>query len=365
MNKVDIKEYKCPNCSGAVTFDSSIQRLKCPYCDAEFEIAALDDYQKELAAPANDNFGWDTGEAGKSWDDADRADLCTGACPSCGAELVGDQNTIAMVCPCCGNAQIVQQRIQGLLKPEYIIPFQLDKKAAVRALEQFYEGKRLLPALFKDKNHINSIQGLYVPFWLFDARAHAHVQYKATRTAVWADRNYNYTKTDFYSVVRDGSLDFNKIPADGSDRMNDDYMDAIEPFDYAKLGTFQSAFLAGYSAEKYDVDAEANKERVNQRIKKTVEAEFAKTVSGYVTVRAEKSVVEIEGGKVSYALFPVWILNTKYQKENYQFIMNGQTGRLVGKLPVDSGKAWKYRLMFTGIIGAVFTAIIQLLRLFA
>jgi hypothetical protein len=60
----------------------------------------------------------------------------------------------------------------------------------------------------------------------------------------------------------------------------------------------------------------------------------------------------------------VWILNTKYRKENYVFMMNAESGRLVGKLPSDQGKIWKFRLMFTGIFGAVFTLIIQALRIF-
>ena len=361
---MEIKEYKCPNCSGTVKFDSSSQKMKCPYCDTEFEIEAIEAYQKEMAAPEKDNINWDAAGTEQPWQDSDLGDLCTGACPSCGAELVGDANTIAMVCPCCGNAQIVQKRIQGLLKPEYIIPFQLEKKAAVDALKKFYRGKRLLPDLFREENRVSSIQGIYAPFWLFDANAKGHIRYKATRVTAWSDSNYHYTKTDFYSVTRNGSINFEKIPVDGSEKMDDAYMDAIEPFDYSRLNGFQSAFLAGYSAEKYDVDAGTSKERANKRIKNSVEAEFRKSVSGYATVTPERTVIDIEGGRVHYALLPVWILNTKYRKTNYQFIMNGQSGRIAGKLPADTGKTWKYRLMFTGVIGAALTLVIQLLRLF-
>jgi hypothetical protein len=80
-------------------------------------------------------------------------------------------------------------------------------------------------------------------------------------------------------------------------------------------------------------------------------------------VSLESSAVDVKGGKVNYSLFPVWILNTKYKKENYQFMMNAESGRLVGKLPSDPVKEWKYRLLFTGILGAVFTLIIQALTL--
>jgi len=223
--------------------------------------SALADYQKQLAKPQADRFALDTSRAGSAWKDSDLEDLSTGSCPSCGAELIGDKNTIAAVCPCCGNTQIIQKRVQGLLRPELVIPFQLDKNAAKEALKQFYKGKKLLPKVFTTENRIDSIQGLYVPFWLFDAKAQGSVSYKATKVKSWSDSSYNYTKTDYYSVQREGSLGFEKISVDGSEKMDDNYMDAIEPFDYGKLKDFQTAYLSGYIAEKYDVGIEASKER--------------------------------------------------------------------------------------------------------
>jgi len=362
---MQIKEYKCPNCAGAVKFDSSTQKMKCPFCDAEFETAAIEEYQKELALGAGDKINWSSESAVKAWEVGELNDLAMGSCPSCGAELLGDKNTVAMVCPCCGNAQIVSRRLSGLLKPNYVIPFKLEKKAAVEALKNFYQGKKLLPNFFKEDNHVNSMQGIYVPFWLFDAKAQAHIRYKGTKTSVWSDGKYNYTKTDYYSVVRDGNLGFQKVPVDGSEKMDDAYMDAIEPFDYSAIKDFETAFLAGYAAEKYDVDAKKSKERAGQRIKSTIENEFKRSVQGYAALSQESSSVKVEDGTVSYALFPVWILNTKYNRENYQFMMNGQSGRLVGRLPCDNGKSWKYRLLFPSIIALFLTIIVQLLRVFS
>ncbi|MDR0472059.1 MAG: hypothetical protein LBH43_00030 [Treponema sp.] len=361
---MEIKEYKCPNCNGAVKFDSSSQKMKCPYCDAEFDMEALADYQKATAAPEHDRMELDTSKACTDWENEDLGDLSTGCCPSCGAELIGDKNTIATICPCCGNTQIVQQRVQGLLRPEYVIPFQLDKKTAVENLKQFYNKKRLLPDFFKEENRVNNLQALYVPFWLFDAKAQGSASYKATKVKHWGDANYSYTKTDHYSVIREGSLDFEKISVDGSEKMDDAYMDAIEPFDYSTMKDFQSAYLSGYLAEKYDVGIDASKERAAKRIKNSVESQFANSLKGYATVSKEKSSVNVQDGKVSYALLPVWVLNTRYKNENYQFMMNGQSGRLVGKLPVDKGKAARYMILFTCGIGVFCTLIIQLLRMF-
>jgi len=351
---MQIDGYKCPNCSGTVKFDSAAQVMKCPFCDTEFEIAALEEYQKEInAAATTDDFNWGTQESGETWGGADMDDLAAGSCPSCGAELFGNENTIAAVCPCCGNAQIVVKRLSGDLKPEYVIPFKLQKKDAVEAIDKFCKGKRLLPDCFVRNNHIEETQGIYVPFWLFDANAHGHVNFKATKVRVWKRGDYNYVETSHYSVVRDGTLGFEKVPVDASEKMDDAYMDAIEPFNYKEMKEFNKAFLAGYAAEKYDVSADKSKPRAQQRIKASLEKEFKKSVKGYATVTQTSSAVDTKNGKVSYSLLPVWVLNTKYRKENYQFMMNGQTGRIVGKLPVDGGKAWKYRGMLSGIFAVI------------
>jgi len=348
---MDIKEYKCPNCGGTVNFDSSSQKMKCPYCDTEFEIAALEEYQKEIAA-AKDNFGWSKEEAEQEWKEGELEDLSSGSCPSCGAELLGDANTVAMVCPCCGNAQIVSKRLSGFLKPDYVIPFKLEKENAVKALKNFCNGKKLLPDFFVKENHINNIQGVYVPFWLFDAEASGRVCYKASK----AKRTTDYIKTDYYSVIREGNMVFEKIPVDGSEKMDDKYMDAIEPFDYEQMKDFDTTYLAGYVAEKYDVDVEKSKERAARRIKASVEREFENSIVGYDSVKIESSSVNVSEGKYSYALFPVWILNTKYKEANYLFAMNGESGRLVGKLPIESKKIWKYGFIYSGILAPILTA---------
>jgi DNA-directed RNA polymerase subunit RPC12/RpoP len=359
---MDIKRYQCPNCGKTVKFDGSAQNVKCRHCNAELEITALADYQKEVESQAKDRLDWKT-DSGVTWEEVDLGDLSAGPCPSCEAEFIGDKNTIDMVCPCCGNARIVQKRVR-MLKPDYCIPFNLEKKSAVEALKQFCDGKRLLPDSFKKENCIENIQGMYTPFWLFEAKAQARVRFKAAKVNSYDDEDFDYTKTDYYSVVRDGSLNFEKIPVNGSDKMDKAYMDAIEPFDFAQMPNFQGECLAGYSVQKYNVDVAAGKEKANERIKNSIEKEFVSSVTGYSTVEVESSAVNIENGRISYALLPLWILNTKYNDKNYQLIMNAQTGKFTGKLPVDKGKAIKFGLMFTAIFGTVFTTVIQLLRIF-
>ena len=106
--------------------------------------------------------------------------------------------------------------LAGVLKPDLVIPFKLDKNAAKAGLSKHVMGKRLLPKVFKDQNHIDEIKAMYVPFWLFDADAKADIRYRATRVRSWSDGTYRYTETSFFSVKRGGDLKFANVPVDGN-----------------------------------------------------------------------------------------------------------------------------------------------------
>ena len=357
-----LQEYKCPCCGGAIAFDSTIQKMKCPYCDTEFEMETLQSYDNELKNEPAEDMQWDN-STGAQWQEGEADGLRTYVCQSCGGEIVGDENTAATSCPFCGNPVVMMGQLSGALKPDYVIPFKLDKKAAKAALLKHYSGKRLLPKVFQDQNHIDEVKGMYVPFWLFDADADASIRYRATRVRAWSDRDYDYTETSFFSVTRGGSIGFERVPVDGSARIPDDLMESIEPYDFSEAVDFQTAYLAGYLADKYDVDAEQSIGRANERIKRSTAEAFAATVQGYATVTPEATGIRLRNGRAKYALYPVWFLNTTWQGKQYTFAMNGQTGKLVGDLPLDKAAYKRWLFGLTGAIGAAIFAVSWLLWL--
>lgn len=348
----NLQEYKCPCCGGAIAFDSTIQKMKCPYCDTEFEMDALKSYDDELQEEQADSMEWET-NAGGEWQEGETEGLRTYVCKSCGGEIVGDANMAATSCPFCDNPIVMMGQFSGALRPDLVIPFKLDKKAAKEGLMKHLTGKRLLPKIFKDQNHIDEIKGIYVPFWLFDTDVDANVRYRATKLRVWSDSDYDYTETSYFMVHRGGSVGFENVPVDGSSKMANDLMESIEPYNCAEAVDFQTAYLAGYLADKYDVTAEESIERANARVKRSTEEAFAGTVQGYHTVTAEKSSVQFNNGKAKYALYPVWLLNTTWNGNKYTFAMNGQTGKFVGDLPVDKAAATRW----TAILAVAFTAV--------
>ena len=351
-----LQQFKCPCCDGAIAFDSQSQNMKCPYCDTEFEIADLQTYNEVLSNQPEDNMQWDAA-AGQEWQPGETEGMRIYTCNTCGGEIVGDETIGATECPFCGNPVVMTGQFAGALKPDLVIPFKLDKKAAMEALKKHYSGKKLLPKVFRDENRIKEVKGLYVPFWLFDADADAFARYKATKTRVWSDSRYNYTETSFFQVVRAGTLGFENVPVDGSTKMDDTLMESIEPFDLSEAVDFQTAYLAGYLADKYDVDADTSIARANERIKRTTEDAFRDTVHGYTTVTPVSTNISLQQSKAKYALCPVWVLNSQWKGKKYTFAMNGQTGKLVGDLPMDKGLFWKW---FFGIFGIVSAAVFAL-----
>jgi DNA-directed RNA polymerase subunit RPC12/RpoP len=355
-----LQEYKCPACGGAIVFDSNTQKMKCPYCDTEFEIKNLKAFDEELKKELPDNMSWKT-SPGEEWAEEEIEGMTVYGCKSCGGEIVVDETTAATACPFCDNPVVIMGRFKGTLRPNYIIPFKLDKKTAKEGLYNHLRGKKLLPKVFKDKNHIDKIKGIYLPFWLFDAEANANIRYKASKVSYYSDSKYNYTKTRYYSILRSGTVKFEKIPVDGSTKIDDDLMESIEPYDFKEAVDFQTAYLAGYLADKYNVDEKKSINRANERIRKSVKEEFRWTVKGYSTVVEQNINIQLKNGEAKYALYPVWLLNTTWNGNKYIFAMNGQTGKFVGDLPLDRGAYWKYFSIFNVIGAAIIFGLVKLI----
>ena len=329
-------EYLCPCCGGSVKFDSGIQKMKCPYCENVYEVETLEAYAEDLKKDGTDDSEWDQSE--QVFDGEEQGDIKVYRCNYCGGEIMADLTTSATTCPYCDNPVVVLSSLKGQWKPEYVIPFKLDKKRAVSEFKRHLLHKHFLPKPFKSIEHFDEIKGVYVPFWLFDSDINANIRFKATKVRTWHSGNYDYTETSYYSVVRGGRMAFEKIAVDGSSQMPDDLMESIEPFDFKEAVPFNTGYLAGYVADKYDVDDHKSVTRVNNRILHSVDNAFKSDVRGYSSVNKEGGNIDYNTAKAVYALYPVWILTTKYEGKNYIFAMNGQTGKFVGDLPLDKKK---------------------------
>ena len=372
-----ITNYQCPACTGPLHFVGESGKLECDYCGSSYEAAeiqALYAEKEEKAAAAQqaaeeakkdhdtspiDGGVWDTSGFCQDWG-AEGKGMRAYSCPSCGAELICDASTAATSCPYCGNPTVVPGQFSGALKPDFVIPFKLSKEDAVAALKNHYKGKPLLPKAFTNGNHIEEIQGVYVPFWMFDGQAEGSVDYEGLIIHVYESGDYEITETEHYDVHRGGSISFEKVPVDASSKMPDDHMDSIEPYDYAGLKSFSTAYLPGFLADKYDVTVEESHDRADGRCSTSLEGALRRTTTAYDSCVPLRQDIHLHRGKVHYALLPVWMLHTKWNGKDFLFTMNGQTGKLVGDLPTDMGKFWAIFAAIAAPVTAIAAAILML-----
>ncbi len=320
----NVLDHKCPNCNAVLKYDPHLEKWKCEYCRGEFTLNELDIIKKEnnieYSKKGNsENYGY--------------------ICKNCGAQIIASENTSSTSCVYCKNTAIIMDKLTGEFNPDYVIPFKTKKVDAINAFKKFCKGKILMPKEFNNKKNIDEITGIYIPFWLYNFDADGIIEADCKRITTFRSGNYMYTKTDTYLATRGGSMTFNYVPVDGSKRFSNDIMNSIEPFDYSNLKEFNYSYLSGFLSEKYDVDKITASKDAIARAKNSFIDEMSKDIVGFNTVVPINNSINLSDKGSFYVLLPVWILNIKYKDKIYTFAMNGETGKLIGNIPIDKKKA--------------------------
>lgn len=321
--KTKVIDNKCPNCKAPIVFNPEIGAFKCEYCGGSFSAEELKNMEDE-----------------KNSNKEEEVEYVHYNCPDCGAEIITDENTAATFCVYCGNSSIIKSRLSGKFAPSKVIPFSKTKDDAIKAFKSLKKGRLLIPKEFINEKNIEKITGVYIPFWLYDISSSGALDIDATRVNSWTKGDTHYTKTDYYKVLRDGSMNFFRIPVDGSTRFDNDIMNSIEPFDYTKLVDYNHAYLSGFLAEKYDVESEV---AINDALERSNRS-TRETMLGSASLYSSKVIVNdtITSKEVNheYVMLPVYMVNVKYKDKYYLFAMNGDTGEFVGNIPLDKKKAF-------------------------
>lgn len=351
-----VLEYKCPCCGAGLLFGEEQQKMTCEYCDNTFDLDSVRAFN-DASTEYSDAFIMKDVNS-EQWSEDEQESLNCFRCPTCGGEIVTEEHMTATFCPFCDNPAILPGRLSGGLKPDAIVPFSTGIEDAKKAFHDLCKGKPLLPKGYADENRLEKITGIYVPFWLYDCEGMQDTNYRATRIHRWSDFNYIYTRTDHFLLRRAASANFQHIPMDGSSKFSDTIMESIEPFDYNKMVPFDTAYLSGYFADKYDVDSTEGHPRIKERVGNTIDQLIAPSLVGYNTTIPSGKRLEIRDCSAKYVLLPVWFLHTRYKDRSYVFAMNGQSGKMTGTFPIcpKRSAAW-----FAGICAGV-TALVSLIQ---
>ena len=318
-----VRIYKCPNCGGNMLFDPQKKLLCCESCGSTKNPNEFN----ESEVKEEDN---GTEEGG----------VVNYKCPSCGAELVTDEYTSATICAYCGSPNIIEDRLSSTFEPDRIIPFKYDRNYTIEAIRKWCNDGIFSPADLLRKSNLDKVTGIYVPFWLYDIYTNTDMSAEGTRVRVYRRGDTEYTETSRFDVYRNVDAEFDKIPADASKKMEDRFMDLMEPFNYGELTDFDMSYMSGYMAEKYNYSSKELSGRAIGRVDKYATELAKETISGYDSVSVLRSNVNSDIRNEEYVLLPVWIYKYRYNNQDYTFMMNGQTGKIIGKPPISKARVF-------------------------
>lgn len=380
---MDVLTHKCPNCGGPLTFDPNDQKFHCDYClniYTEEEVSQYEQEQKEArgaqtqqtSAEENgaDQFTFTAEEQLDQMDDAekkafaeagglsDSADDATlngtmenedneatmelFLCPSCGAEIVTDATTAATYCYYCHNPVVLSGRLSGKFLPNKVLPFAVEKEEAITKFLAWTKKKWFVPKAFFNKDQIDKLTGVYFPYWATDATVDGSLQANGTVIRIWRVGDIEYTETKQFAVHREGSLSFKELVKNALSKNTQQKMvETVQPFPLEKAIDFKSQYLAGFQAEKRDIDYQAIKSQVQSELQDYSEKLLRDTASGYTTLTNVHASADITSEKNEYVLLPVWLVTYRSSDSNkkvYYYAMNGQTGKVSGVLPISHKK---------------------------
>ncbi len=344
------KKYSCKNCGAELYFDPKRGKLHCEYCDTDYDPSEYDftpeeENAKDTVIPQSSDTDADelqnakAGEGSQATDDSmTNQDLVVYQCPNCGAEVITSKKTVATTCVYCNQAITLSGNVKGVFKPDYVLPFQVERNQVEEAYRNLCRRSWLTPKLFLKDSTIEKIKGLYVPFWLYSFDGQIDLTMRAERTRIFQMGNDEITEISSYDVRESGIATFDQIPADAMKDLDNVLMDSVAPYDFSKMVPFNPAYLAGFYTQQWDDSVEDNEPRAKERAKKTLNAMAKEHAGQFTTTIVENERYTWPRQSSEYALLPVWMMYTEYHGKKYMFGMNGQNGKIVGEIPKDYGK---------------------------
>lgn len=359
--------YACPNCGAPLTYNPATKNFTCDFCASSFT-------EEEVKAhKIGQNEGEDTSENAKQtvddgYDGADvgaeeqyegeDAEVREYICPNCGAEIMTDPSTVATFCYYCHSPVVLSERVSGMVKPQKVIPFRLDKEAAQQKFLSYIKKKWFVPKNYFSKEQMETMSGIYFPFWVTDADTEGTYETIAHRVRSWREGDYEYTETRNYLVRRRGKIHFEDIVTAAISSEDKQMLEGILPFPPAEHKPFEMPYLLGFGAKKRDVTKEQVVPEVRERIHDYSRTILRGTVHGYTSVDPGSCHVREEKSTWEYALMPVWLMTYRNKKGKlFYYAMNGCTGKLYGELPISFAKL---AALFAGVAALALPLLILL-----
>ena len=367
---MDVLSIKCMNCGADIKFDPETQKYKCEYCLSLFSQEELEAFsaalqeadqdeapEPELSAPANEEQSETAAEDSEEDIDTDlqvedSSDdelqlekeedvMVLYECPSCGAEIVTDETTAATYCYYCHSSIVLSGRLKGDYRPDFVIPFAVDKDMVMRIFTEWIGKKKYVPKAFFSQDQIEKITGVYFPYWTYSCDVESELDARGNQVKSWTTGSIRYTETSKFAIKRSGRMKIRHVPRNALKKANRELVEGVFPYDMNKGRDFSAGYLSGFQAENRDMQKQVFVQEVENEVRDFAKNSMKQQVAGtYSALTILDHLILLAGPEWKYALLPVWTLTYRVpgSDEVYYFACNGQNGKVCGKLPIDKGR---------------------------
>jgi hypothetical protein len=360
------KKFSCPACGGEAQWNPARQMLVCPFCGTTApatvetgpggeEVIREHDLAAAIRGIPDDARGW-------------QAQKTSVRCQSCQAISVFDPQRVAQRCDFCGSSALVPyEEIKEAFRPESLLPMKLSEVNVRDLIRKWYGSRWFAPNKLKRAAVTDIVKGLYIPYWTFDAQAHAHwtaesgYYYYVTET--YRDAN-GRTQTRQVRKVRwvpsSGSLEhfFDDELVAASKGVHPGLLRKVEPYPTKELTPYSASFLSGWVVERYQIDPVSAAQHAREGMDAQVRSMCASRVPGD-THRNLQVATRYSGQTFKHILVPLWLLSYFYGRRSFQVVINGYTGAIAGEYP----KSWvKITLAVLAFLAAAATVVFLMNR---
>ena len=312
---------ECPGCGNNLIYDIARQKMYCKACESVYDPENVDKQ--------------------KDGTDGSEMEINQFICPQCAGEIYSTDDAATAFCSYCGAATMLSSRLRSERRPDYIIPFKVTKERCKEAYVQTMKRAIYAPGRLRNKNNVQEFRGIYIPYWLCDVEQKGPIHVKATENYV--ETGYNVTDTYIVDSYVDNC--YEDIAMDACSLFPDDINSKIAPFDAVGLKPFSTGYLSGFYADLPDVDYEIYKGQIYEVADSQAYEEMCdrlaigrKNLQVQPSQDNETSIFHSNISQIKTALFPVWFMSYKNGKRIAYAVVNGQSGKVVADIPMDSKK---------------------------
>jgi DNA-directed RNA polymerase subunit RPC12/RpoP len=332
-----VVEFKCPQCGATTAYSAVDGGLTCTHC------GYFEPPEKPVVGKGAQEFEFTVEtmqRAASGWGEA-RKEM---ACQSCGAVTTLPADALTVTCAFCGSNNVLQREApQDVLRPRFLVPFKIDRAACTRQTQAWLESSWMTPSGLKRLSALAAFTPVYLPYWTFDSTTQADWKAEVGHTETERYRENNQWKTR--TVIRwrwesgEVRLNIDDLVLPGTQKLSKLLLGRLQDFRLTELVPYEPKFLAGMQARAYDLPLEAAWEQAREQMREQTR-QACRSQASTSQIRNFSMNLDFSQESWRYILLPVYVAAYRFQSQNYQVMVNGQTGAVSGQRPVDWTKVW-------------------------